>query len=94
MTGPYAYPTLNSDLIKQHKLEKHFEGGYFAQTLAVVGGQGVGPATELLAGPSAPQPEGVKPDATAIYYLLTPGSARGKMHMNLHTVCHVAIGLR
>ena len=32
---PYPYPVKNSDLIKHHNLEKHFEGGYFAQTVAL-----------------------------------------------------------
>ena len=31
----YPYPITNADLIKHHKLEKHFEGGYFAQTVAL-----------------------------------------------------------
>jgi len=31
----YPYPITNSDLIRHHKLEKHFEGGYFAQTVAL-----------------------------------------------------------
>jgi hypothetical protein len=113
VTPPYPYPVTNSDLIKIHKLAKHIEGGYFAQTAAlasvpsttalpaglpegankalegnsqVAWGEGI----ELLAGSSQPSttdtPEGVKVDATQIYYLLTPDSYRGRMHFNLHAV--------
>ena len=89
---PYPYPVPNSQLIKIHSLQKHFEGGYFNQTLALTSNDhnvqtswGAGPA--LLGGMAAepPKVEGSL-DATLIYYLLTPDSYRGKMHMNLHSV--------
>jgi predicted cupin superfamily sugar epimerase len=32
---PYPYPVTNSELIKAHSLEKHFEGGFFRQTVAL-----------------------------------------------------------
>lgn len=32
MGGIYEYPTPNSQLIKDLKLQKHPEGGYFAET--------------------------------------------------------------
>lgn len=47
-----------------------------------------GPGTELLYGSSGDEQVGEdrRLDATLIYYLLTPDSYRGKMHMNLHSV--------
>jgi len=100
---PYPYPVTNSDLIRLHSLQKHFEAGYFAQTvslesttsatpsglrLAALGRKGRsawGPATVLTGGKEDGTP-GKGVDATVIYYLLTPDSYRGKMHMNLHSV--------
>ncbi|ORY31265.1 RmlC-like cupin domain-containing protein [Naematelia encephala] len=35
LTPPYPYPTPNPTLIKTYNLEKHFEGGYFNQTVAL-----------------------------------------------------------
>ena len=32
---PYSYPVSNTDIIKLHSLDKHFEGGYFAQTVSL-----------------------------------------------------------
>jgi len=103
----YPYPITNSDLIRHHKLEKHFEGGYFAQTVALqslVPDQstwsdklGKSPALQQKGREQRPSGPGVMEeeqgsgsdqqlDATLIYYLLTPDSSRGKMHMNLHSV--------
>ncbi|TYJ54812.1 hypothetical protein B9479_004483 [Cryptococcus floricola] len=112
---PYPYPTTNTELITTHALIKHFEGGYFAQTVALesavpptpspanphvpksvaLGGReqyDSGPGAELISGKTAPRPEDgqdVKTDATQIFYLLTPDSHRGKMHMNLHSTFHI-----
>lgn len=104
-SSPYPYPVKNSDLIRHHKLEKHFEGGYFAQTVVLPSvlatsstsvatvfnreQQPWGPGSVLCGGASEEQPVENKDrqiDATIIYYLLTPDSYRGKMHMNLHSV--------
>ncbi|WRT70793.1 uncharacterized protein IL334_007792 [Kwoniella shivajii] len=103
---PYPYPVTNQELIKTHSLEKHFEGGYFAQTVviesslpsdsgdsdapqsaALQGRKQVasGSGTALLGG--GPEVDGEKKlDASLIYYLLTPDSYRGRMHMNLHSL--------
>lgn len=105
ITSPYPYPVNNSDLIRHHKLEKHFEGGYFAQTVSLpsipansssasttVDGREQkpwGPGSVLTGGTAEEVPIDNKDkqlDATIIYYLLTPDSYRGKMHMNLHSV--------
>jgi hypothetical protein len=111
---PYPYPVRNSDLIKHHKLEKHFEGGYFAQTVSLPSHAPAtptwpstlpqspalqakgreqapwGPGSVLLGGPAEQVAlkgeEDPQIDATIIYYLLTPDSYRGRMHMNLHSV--------
>jgi hypothetical protein len=130
MAAPYAYPTPNSTLIAAHALQAHFEGGFFAQTVALASASGASGAStpaltssassaepsreaspalsvstltpenrELSAsGPAAflecsngkaAQPEApMFTDATQIYYLLTPASWRGRMHMNLHAVSH------
>ncbi len=111
--APYPYPLRNVDLIKFHNLEKHFEGGYFAQTVslesvvpessksvsnnvpvsAALGGRlqtASGSGTQLLASASGTRDAEISEkqmDATQIYYLLTPSSYRGRMHMNLHAVC-------
>ena len=103
MEAPYPYPNSNADIISKLKLEKHFEGGYFAQTIAVgstpgatssptdrvqtASGDGTGWYGGAQAGPSTTV------DATQIYYLLTPDSYRGKMHMNLHSVSHTSAAL-
>ncbi|OCF36016.1 hypothetical protein I317_00538 [Kwoniella heveanensis CBS 569] len=128
---PYPYLNTNTELINAHKLEKHFEGGYFAQTVllesslpsasvsasasasktesahvpksAALGGReqvASGPGAELLQGASSDSVSGSgsasdatssdkKTDATQIYYLLTPDSYRGRMHMNLHSTFHI-----
>jgi predicted cupin superfamily sugar epimerase len=48
----------------------------------------VGPAARVLVGEEGEDAQGEesKVDATVIYYLLTPDSYRGRMHMNLHSV--------
>ncbi|WVQ95455.1 hypothetical protein IAU59_002552 [Kwoniella sp. CBS 9459] len=140
VTPPYPYVNTNSQLIKAHNLEKHFEGGYFAQTVllessfppsstdassrstsdpgtesastsahvpksAALEGReqrASGPGAELLPPPTIAQSAGsaasgidnrtkteTKTDATQIYYLLTPDSYRGRMHMNLHSTFHI-----
>ncbi|WVF67779.1 hypothetical protein IAT40_002540 [Kwoniella sp. CBS 6097] len=141
VSPPYPYLNTNSQLISAHKLEKHFEGGYFAQTIllesslpssssdpttsaststtaaASAGGEYVpksaalegreqvasGPGAELLVPEPGPEPNSApvsgsdvgasggerKTDATQIYYLLTPDSYRGRMHMNLHSTFHI-----
>ncbi|KAL7421479.1 hypothetical protein Q5752_004366 [Cryptotrichosporon argae] len=90
---PYAYPVPNSHLIATLGLQPHFEGGYFAQTVFVAAaGAAAGPGARVLddAAPDPPAPgAGPAPAATQIYYLLTPDSYRGKMHMNLHATFHV-----
>jgi hypothetical protein len=106
---PYRYPTTNSELIKSHHLEKHFEGGYFTQTVILTSQSPPSPTTSLpiseaLKGKSQVSygpglaitdanpkgfeaiPKGAEVDASLIYYLLTPDSYRGRMHMNLHSV--------
>ncbi|OXG12416.1 hypothetical protein C367_06247 [Cryptococcus neoformans Ze90-1] len=111
----YPYPVPNSELIATHSLQKHFEGGFFAQNVALesdspskvpapqsaqvpqsdaLGGRvqhASGPGTELLYGSSGDEQVGEdrRLDATLIYYLLTPDSYRGKMHMNLHSTFHL-----
>ncbi|KAE8542788.1 hypothetical protein D1P53_000851 [Cryptococcus gattii VGV] len=110
----YPYPVPNSELIATHSLQKHFEGGFFVQSVAVESAvpklpspqnahvpqsdalrgrvqHALGPGTELLCGPSGNEPAGEdkRLDATLIYYLLTPESYRGKMHMNLHSTFHL-----
>lgn len=106
----YPYPVPNSELIATHSLQKHFEGGFFVQSVAVESTtpklptqnahvpksyalrgrvqHAFGPGTELLCGPLGNElvGEDKRLDATLIYYLLTPESYRGKMHMNLHSV--------
>ncbi|WWD20798.1 hypothetical protein CI109_105275 [Kwoniella shandongensis] len=117
ITPPYPYPVSNSDLITSHSLIKHFEGGYFAQTVSIESSLesdnannnshvpksaalegrvqiSAGPGAELLSGikgsENAPTGgEEKKTDATLIYYLLTPDSYRGRMHMNLHSTFHL-----
>lgn len=135
MAASYVYPVPNSQLIAAHALQAHFEGGYFAQTVAVSSvptpsspspsstpalstaassaepsrtssptGTAMtaassstatlenralvpsGPAAALLVPAAAKEPAPMYADATQIYYLLTPGSYRGRMHMNLHAV--------
>ncbi|WVR08688.1 hypothetical protein IAU60_005746 [Kwoniella sp. DSM 27419] len=110
---PYSYPVSNSELIAAYSLEKHFEGGYFAQTASVesylpatpsshdhvpksasLNGReqtAFGTGSELLEGKPSPTGDGTErqTDATQIYYLLTPDSYRGRMHMNLHSTFHL-----
>ena len=104
MDHPYAYPVSNKDLIRHHSLEKHFEGGYFIQTVSLESSPSTpsttkpklsaldgriqsawAPGTVLTGGERDGTP-GKNIDANMIYYLLTPDSYRGKMHMNLHAV--------
>ncbi|KAL0242012.1 hypothetical protein I308_106186 [Cryptococcus tetragattii IND107] len=110
----YPYPVPNSELIATHSLQKHFEGGFFVQSVAAESAvpklpapqnahvpqsdalrgrvqHAFGPGTELLCGPSGNElvGEDKRLDATLIYYLLTPESYRGKMHMNLHSTFHL-----
>ncbi|KIR58999.1 hypothetical protein I314_04983 [Cryptococcus bacillisporus CA1873] len=110
----YPYPVPNSELIATHSLQKHFEGGFFVQSVAVESTapklpatqnahvpksdalrgrvqHPFGPGTELLCGPLGNElvGEDKRLEATLIYYLLTPESYRGKMHMNLHSTFHL-----
>ncbi|KAK6906501.1 hypothetical protein L486_07756 [Kwoniella mangroviensis CBS 10435] len=114
ISPPYPYPVTNPDLIKAHSLIKHFEGGYFAQTVgldsvlptsptptsthvpksAALRGReqtASGSATEVLTPAPTAEIQGSerRTDATQIYYLLTPESYRGRMHMNLHSTFHL-----
>ncbi|KAI5474640.1 DUF985 and Cupin, RmlC-type domain protein [Pseudohyphozyma bogoriensis] len=76
----YPYSTPNSALIESLKLEAHPEGGFFVQT-DVVPNEVPSPFTV---------PEGKsRMLATQIYYLLTPASARGRMHLNLGATFHL-----
>jgi hypothetical protein len=97
---PYPYPVSNSELLKVHNLESHFEGGFFKQTVALSSrsedGKRVqessGSATDWFQNASAtsftpPQPM----DATCIYYLITPEFSRGRMHMNNNAVRGVGL---
>ncbi|WVW80537.1 hypothetical protein I302_102522 [Kwoniella bestiolae CBS 10118] len=111
ISSPYPYPITNPELIKAHSLIKHFEGGFFAQTVgldsalppspspaivnvpksAALEGReqtASGPGAELLTPATNADIAGTakRSDATQIYYLLTPDSYRGRMHMNLHSL--------
>ncbi|WWC92402.1 uncharacterized protein L201_007359 [Kwoniella dendrophila CBS 6074] len=112
LAPPYPYPVNNSELIANHGLEKHFEGGYFAQTAlldsvlptspksanphvpesgSLEGREQIafGTATELLSPTSGVETvpgSQQRTDASQIFYLLTPESYRGRMHMNLHSI--------
>ena len=101
---PYSYAVPNAELIQEHQLEPHFEGGFFKQTIAL----GSKPATaetsgrssvSTVSGPRVQHASGSGTallheatvgadashnDATCIYYLITPESSRGRMHMNDH----------
>lgn len=96
-SAPYPYPVGNSELIKKHGLETHFEGGYFKQTIALASESAStdgsraqhasGSGTDLLdAGRIAPEQIPSLNDATCIYYLISPRSSRGRMHMNDYAV--------
>nr|XP_019050770.1 hypothetical protein I302_01212 [Kwoniella bestiolae CBS 10118]OCF29700.1 hypothetical protein I302_01212 [Kwoniella bestiolae CBS 10118] len=114
ISSPYPYPITNPELIKAHSLIKHFEGGFFAQTVgldsalppspspaivnvpksAALEGReqtASGPGAELLTPATNADIAGTakRSDATQIYYLLTPDSYRGRMHMNLHSTFHL-----
>ena len=94
---PYPYPNSNSEWIQLYDLDSHFEGGYFKQTIALTSHAGAqhasGSGTELLKC-SSPLPEtsSTGNDATCIYYLLTPDSSRGRMHMNDNAVSGPGLG--
>ncbi|RPD65372.1 hypothetical protein L226DRAFT_543331 [Lentinus tigrinus ALCF2SS1-7] len=72
----YAIP--NSELVKTLKLNKHPEGGYFAETDRQV---------DQVPSPFAGQ--ALRPLATSIYYLLTPDEPNGVIHMNKSATMHV-----
>jgi predicted cupin superfamily sugar epimerase len=95
MSLPYPYPISNSDLLKVHNLESHFEGGFFKQTVALSSrlenGKRVqessGSATDWLQNaPTTSSTPNQAMDATCIYYLITPEFSRGRMHMNNNAV--------
>ncbi|OJT10828.1 hypothetical protein TRAPUB_12640 [Trametes pubescens] len=72
----YAIP--NSVLIKDLKLIKHPEGGYFAETDR---------QEEQIPSPFANGAP--RPLSTTIHYLLTPDEANGVFHMNKSATMHV-----
>ncbi|GAA5928251.1 hypothetical protein JCM1841_001752 [Sporobolomyces salmonicolor] len=76
--APYAYPESNSSLISSLALQPHPEGGYYAETVR---------AEETTPSPFADGAE--RSLATEIYYLLTPDSPGGKMHMNKSLTFHL-----
>ncbi|GAA5946357.1 hypothetical protein JCM10213_006538 [Rhodosporidiobolus nylandii] len=75
--APYAYPEGNAVLLKTLNLLEHPEGGYYAETVRT---------KETAASPFADGAE--RNLATQIYYLLTPESSKGKMHMNKSITFH------
>ncbi|KDQ64841.1 hypothetical protein JAAARDRAFT_167525 [Jaapia argillacea MUCL 33604] len=72
------YPSANSDLIKQLRLQRHPEGGYFAET-----------DREEYYVPSPFTAGAPRPIATSIYYLLTYDNPSGVIHMNKSVTYHV-----
>ncbi|KAG8952822.1 hypothetical protein FRC04_003747 [Tulasnella sp. 424] len=80
MTGStlYDYTTPNSQLVKDLKLEKHIEGGYFAETQR---------DEEVVSSPLAGGAP--RPISTTIYYLLTTEEPRGYFHRNKSHTMHV-----
>ncbi|GAA5841470.1 hypothetical protein JCM11251_007150 [Rhodosporidiobolus azoricus] len=73
----YAYPEGNQALLKSLNLIPHPESGYYAETFRT---------DETTSSPFA---EGAtRPLATQIYYLLTPKSPKGKMHLNKSITFH------
>jgi predicted cupin superfamily sugar epimerase len=93
MSLPYPYPVTNSELLRVHGLESHFEGGYFKQTVVLStrsdSGESVrestGSATGWFQTPTDAA-SSIASDATCIYYLITPECSRGRMHMNNNAV--------
>ncbi|GAA6014860.1 hypothetical protein JCM10207_002204 [Rhodosporidiobolus poonsookiae] len=73
----YPYPEGNAVLLKTLNLLSHPEGGFYAETVRT---------KENMSSPFADDAE--RSMATEIYYLLTPESARGKMHMNKSITFH------
>ncbi|KAH9914349.1 RmlC-like cupin domain-containing protein [Fomitopsis serialis] len=76
--SPPLYPIPNSTVIPELRLQKHPEGGYFAETdrqSETVPSPFVGGAPRSL--------------ATTIYYLLTPDEKNGVFHMNKSATMHV-----
>lgn len=74
----YDYTTPNSQLVKDLKLEKHIEGGYFAETQR---------DEEVVSSPLAGGAP--RPISTTIYYLLTAEEPRGYFHRNKSHTMHV-----
>ncbi|KAH7107790.1 RmlC-like cupin domain-containing protein [Auriculariales sp. MPI-PUGE-AT-0066] len=72
-----SLPT-NAQLIKDLSLQRHPEGGYFAETLRT---------SEVVSSPFADSHE--RSLTTAIYYLLTPDSPKGVIHRNKSLTVHV-----
>ncbi|BGO90832.1 hypothetical protein NBRC10512_005843 [Rhodotorula toruloides] len=73
----YPYLEGNASLIASLKLQPHPEGGFFAETVRT--DQKI--ASEFADGKQ-------RNLATQIYYLLTPDSPKGKMHMNKSVTFH------
>ncbi|KAF7799926.1 hypothetical protein EIP86_011169 [Pleurotus ostreatoroseus] len=74
----YAYPIPNTELIKQLGLQRHPEGGYFAET-----------DREEKEIPSPYADGKLRPLSTTIYYLLTYEEPSGVFHMNKSVTMHV-----
>ncbi|KZT24463.1 hypothetical protein NEOLEDRAFT_1067085 [Neolentinus lepideus HHB14362 ss-1] len=78
MAGYRYYPTGNAEVIKQLGLQRHPEGGYFAETDR---------QTETVPSPFA---DGASRSlATSIFYLLTNEEPNGYIHMNKSVTYHV-----
>ncbi|KAI0360794.1 hypothetical protein OH77DRAFT_1418807 [Trametes cingulata] len=74
----YSYEIPNSVLLKELKLQRHREGGYFVETDR---------QEEQVPSPFANG--ALRPLATAIHYLLTPDEPNGVFHMNKSATMHV-----
>ncbi|GAA6042018.1 hypothetical protein JCM8097_009149 [Rhodosporidiobolus ruineniae] len=74
---PYPYQEGNARLLESLNLLAHPEGGYYAETVRT---------KESIPSEFADGAE--RSLATEIYYLLTPSSAKGKMHMNKSITFH------
>ncbi|TFK55748.1 hypothetical protein OE88DRAFT_655330 [Heliocybe sulcata] len=78
MAGYSYYPTGNAEVIKQLNMQRHPEGGYFAETDR---------QTETVPSPFA---DGASRSlATSIFYLLTNEEPNGYIHMNKSVTYHV-----
>ncbi|KAM0746031.1 hypothetical protein T439DRAFT_330223 [Meredithblackwellia eburnea MCA 4105] len=78
MSPSYSYSTPNYQLIKSLDLQSHPEGGFYAETNRL---------DEHVQSPFANGEQ--RSLATQIYYLLTPESPRGRLHMNKSVTFHL-----